>query len=227
MTSENGFDRQYDNHRMAYYPLFATGFILDDFLADNDDFGADDVILSSASSKTSFSMAYMLHKRGHCRVIGLTSAPNKKFVEGLGIYDDVVAYDDINSLDSSRKAAFVDMAGNADVRARLHHHFTDNLVCSSGVGMTHWDSEGGEDPAALPGAKPTMFFAPTQMQKRNQDWGPEVYARKMNDAWQSFLGQVDYWVTINERTGKEALEKTFQEVLHGAAPDQAFVVVVD
>ena len=36
MTAANGFDRQYDSHRMVYYPLFITGFVLDDYLFDHD-----------------------------------------------------------------------------------------------------------------------------------------------------------------------------------------------
>ena len=134
MNEENGFDRQYDTHRMVYYPLFATGFILDDYLFDNDFFGADKIILSSASSKTSFSLAFLLNKNRDCHVIGLTSTGNKAFVEGLGLYDEVVTYDEVESMDASSKVAFVDMAGNRKVLERLHHHFNDNIVCSCGVG---------------------------------------------------------------------------------------------
>jgi len=224
MNEENGFDRQYDTHRMVYYPLFATGFILDDYLFDNDFFGADKIILSSASSKTSFSLAFLLNKNRDCHVIGLTSTGNKAFVEGLGLYDEVVTYDEVESMDASSKVAFVDMAGNRKVLERLHHHFNDNMVCSCGVGITHWESRDGQDPATLPGAKPTMFFAPTQFQKRGQDWGPAVLQQKMNDAWIDFLGSVDSWVTINERSGPEALQETYQEVLNGAAPNQSFAL---
>ena len=86
---------------MVFFPLFATGFVLDDYLKDNEYFGADTVILSSASSKTSFSLAFLLSEDRHCKVVGLTSAANRGFVEGMGIYDEVVTYDDIESIDAS------------------------------------------------------------------------------------------------------------------------------
>src|SRR3954468_9960167 len=69
-------------------PLFMLSFLVDDFLAENDDFGARTVLLSSASSKTAFGLAHLLHTRGR-KVIGLTSAGNAGFVASLGCYDEV------------------------------------------------------------------------------------------------------------------------------------------
>ena len=226
MTAENGFNRDQDQHRMVYFPLFATGFILDDWLFDNDYFGADDIIISSASSKTSFSLAFLLSQRKTKKVIGLTSSGNREFVEGMGIYDEVVTYDNPSALDNTRKAAFVDMAGNRAVLSAIHHHFADNLVCSAGVGITHYDARDGEDPSTLPGATPSMFFAPTQMQKRNQEWGPAKYQEEMNKAWNSFMDVVDNWVTIHEGQGPDAMVATYQKVLNGAPPSEAYVVAV-
>ena len=80
MNEANGFDRQYNDHQMVYRPLFTTSFVLDDFLFDNDCFGATNVILSSASSKTSFGLAFLLHNNRTIKVTGLTSAANKAFV---------------------------------------------------------------------------------------------------------------------------------------------------
>ena len=91
MSEANGFDRQYDQHRIVYFPLFMTGFVLDDYLFDNDFFGAENTILSSASSKTSISTVFQLEQRG-VQTIGLTSAQNRAFVESLGLYSDVVTY---------------------------------------------------------------------------------------------------------------------------------------
>ena len=175
MTAGNGFNPDHDDHQMIYRPLFTTSFVLDDYLDDNDFFGASSVILSSASSKTAFGLAFLLHKNRDVKVIGLTSPSNREFVESMGIYDVVVSYDDIESLDASEPAAFVDMAGNRQVLETLHNHYQDNMKCSAGVGITHYDARDGADPAELPGANPAMFFAPSQIEKRNKDWGPRVF----------------------------------------------------
>jgi hypothetical protein len=67
---------------ILFFPLLFTSFLIDDFLADEDFFGADTIIISSASSKTAIIVAYLLAKRDGVQVVGLTSAGNRAFVEG-------------------------------------------------------------------------------------------------------------------------------------------------
>jgi hypothetical protein len=118
-------------------PLFMLSFLVDDFLAENEFYGAQAVMLSSASSKTAFSLAHLLHtQRKHIRVIGLTSAANADFVRSLGCYDEVVTYDDVTLLPSGSPVAFVEMAGNSELRAKLHRHFRDQMKYSGRIGLT-------------------------------------------------------------------------------------------
>lgn len=225
MTEEGGFDPRFDNHQIIYRPLFTTSFVLDDYLADNGDFGADTVIVGSASSKTGFGLAFLLSEAGRTRVIGLTSSGNRAFVEGLGIYDEVVTYDDVSAMDAGQKAAYVDMAGNREVLSQVHRHFGDNLALSCGVGITHHDARGGEAPGDLPGAKPTMFFAPDQITKRNEEWGPGSFQEKLAAATKRFFERVDDWVTIEEHPF-ERVGEVYDTVYRGAPPDRAYVVTL-
>ena len=221
MTAENGYPAAQDNHQMIYRPLFTTGFVLDDFFADNDFFGAKQIVLSSASSKTSFSMAYLLKSRG-ILVIGLTSKGNADFVTNMGLYDEVVTYDNVASMDAGVATAYVDMSGNREVLGAIHNHFNSNLVNSCGVGITHYDARGGQDPKTLPGAAPSMFFAPSQIQKRHAEWGAEKFQGLLAEAWARFIADVDQWVAIIE---SDNVEGTYRTVLEGAAPDKAYIVV--
>jgi hypothetical protein len=223
MSEANGFDPAFDNHYMLYRPLFTTSFVLDDYLADNDFFGARSVILGSASSKTAFGLAFMLRRRTGVTVVGLTSPLNAAFVNGLDLYDEVLTYDAIESL-PREPSVYVDMAGNRDVLARLHHHLADDVMASCGVGATHWEAREGEDPRSLPGARPTMFFAPSQIMKRNDELGPAVYQGQIAEATRSFLSEVDQWVTIEEHPFSE-IEAVYRTVLAGPPPDRGYVVV--
>ena len=47
-----------------YRPLFFTSFMLADQLEDNDWFGAEVLVLSSASSKTAYGTAFLLRGQG-------------------------------------------------------------------------------------------------------------------------------------------------------------------
>lgn len=68
--------------------------MVDDFLGDNDLFGASVLVVSSASSKTGLGVARQAANREGLRVVGLTSPANVSFTEGLGVYTEVIAYGD-------------------------------------------------------------------------------------------------------------------------------------
>src|SRR6185312_7674689 len=74
---------------ILFFPLFFTSFLIDDFVADENFFGADTIVISSASSKTAIIAAYLLAKRDGIMVVGLTSQGNREFVEGLDVYHSV------------------------------------------------------------------------------------------------------------------------------------------
>lgn len=223
VSAENGFAPGLDNHKMIYAPLFTTSFVLDDFFADNDDFGAQTIVLGSASSKTAFGMAFMLKQSGRAKVVGLTSDRNLQFVKGLGLYDEVLTYDKATELDNSVATAYVDMSGNPDVLGVVHRHLADKLVHSCAVGITHWESRQQQAIDVLPGAKPTMFFAPSQIVKRNKEWGAAQYQARLAEATSSFLSQVDNWVKINEYLFT-SVDDIYQQVLAGAPADEAVIV---
>ena len=79
-------------------PLYMTSWLIDDFLADNAFFGADVMLLSSASSKTAYGTAFQLAQRPGLQVVGLTSERNRAFCEGLGCYSQVLSYEQLEQL---------------------------------------------------------------------------------------------------------------------------------
>ena len=208
----------------VFVPLFVTSFVLDDFLADNDDFGAQRVLVSSASSKTAAGTALCLARRTGDRpaVVGLTSPANVAFTAGLGVYDEVVVYPDVTTLDPAVPTVFVDVAGDARVREAVHRHLGDALRYSCAVGLSHWDAPRVDGP--LPGPKPLLFFAPSQVEKRLADWGPVGYQRRLAEAWGELLDVAGTWVTVTELSGLPALEDAYRRLLDGQArPDEAVV----
>jgi hypothetical protein len=158
ISGDPAFAGRQGDYQALLRPLFMLSFLVDDFLAENEFFGARSVMLSSASSKTAFGLAHLLHRRTDIKVIGLTSAANTDFVKSLGCYDEVVTYDAVASLPPDRPVALVDMAGNSELRAKLHRHFGNGVKYSGRIGLTHRSSS--PDEPELPGAKPTWFSAP-------------------------------------------------------------------
>jgi Protein of unknown function (DUF2855) len=215
--------------QMLLRPLFTTSFLLDDFFADNDMFGSEQMILTSASSKTALGMAFLLHHNRQGRsenyqIIGLTSDSNKDFVEALGCYDKVVSYDELAQLDGSLKTSIVDFAGNGQLLAQLHEHFAQTLQYSCKVGASHWDQLGGA-PAKLAGPEPIMFFAPSQAEKRIKEWGGVLFQQKIADVWLAFTGFVDGWIDVEHHNGVQATNDIYQKVLSGNFNPKAGYIV--
>ena len=217
------YDARYEDQTMLLRGLFMTAFLVDDFVADNGFFGARTFVISSASSKTAIALAFLLSQRGAGQVIGLTSARNVPFVEGLGFYDRTVLYDDVKSLDADLPTVFVDHSGNGEVVNGLHRHLGDNVKCSCIVGATHW----GSSPRAtdLPGAEPTFFFAPAQLQKRAQDWGAQGLQERLGGAWLRFRDSSGQWLSVVRGNGPREVEAVYREVLEGRAnPSEGHVL---
>ncbi len=208
-------------HRQGVAPVY---FLVDDFLAENEFYGAQSVMLSSASSKTAFGLAHLLHTlHKDIRVIGLTSAGNTDFVRSLGCYDDVVTYDRVGSLLTDQPVAFVDMAGNSELRAKLHRHFGEQIKYSGRIGLTHRSSS--TDEPELPGAKPTWFFAPDQIRKRAREWGPGGIDVRFSAAWSGFAPMLDRWLKVVEGRGEGPVKQVYQDTLAGRVPpDQGHIL---
>jgi Protein of unknown function (DUF2855) len=222
-ANDPGYDPAREDEQMLFRPLFMTAFLLDDSIADNGFFGARTVVLSSASSKTAFGLAFLLHRRSGCDVVGLTSAGNVPFVESLGCYDRILTYDRIGTLAADVPAVFVDMAGNGTVASAVHRHFGANLKHSAIVGATHW--ERGERDADLPGAQPAFFFAPTQLEKRTKEWGPDGLQKRYASAWGDFLAMAKSHVRVEHGRGQADVERVYGETLEGRSrPDVGHVL---
>jgi hypothetical protein len=211
-------DPKREDHRALLHPLFFTSWLIDDFLLDNELFGASQVVLASASSKTALGVAFLLKNGDRLKsvpasVVGLTSPGNKAFCEQLGYYDEVFTYDQVAALDRSRPTVYVDMAGDGKLLHAVHHHFGAQLVHSCIVGATHWEDRATQH--QLPGAKPQFFFAPTQVQKRTKDWGYDGLVQRLGQGWLAFLPSVEKWLEIRTGRGPQAVEAVYREVLEG------------
>ena len=217
------YDADSEPQQMLLRPLFFTSYLIDDFLDEASLFGAHTAILSSASSKTASALAFLLAQREGIDVIGLSSPRGAEFARGLGVYDDVVTYDEVDSLGSDR-AVYVDMAGDAQVRTAVHGRLGRSLAHSAVVGATHHDRM-GDVPESLPGPRPTFFFAPDRVAKRGADWGRDGFERRLADAWRPYLQWIDGWLEVVEATGPDALQDAYLDLLDGRIdPAEAHVL---
>ena len=218
---EPGADAE-DRHALLR-GLFVTGFLAEDYFADNDWFGARRVVVLSASSKTAIGFAHCASHREGIELIGITSPGNHAFAHHVGCYDEMVTYDEIEGIPADSPVVSIDMSGNGAVLARVHRHFGNQLQHSMAIGRSHHESP----PAAkdLAGPRPAFFFAPTQVKKRVQDWGPRGYQERLATALRGFVAGSHAWLRVTHAAGPEAAAATWRAVHGGRVPPEIGYIV--
>lgn len=217
----------HEAERAIFQPLFTTSFLIEHFMRANDWFGAEGLVMTSASSKTSLGLAMVAKNLSPAiRRLGLTSAGNRAFVEQTGLYDEVLAYDDLASADASRPTVSVDFAGNGQLLADIHAHWGDNLKFSSLVGATHVEQRGGGQD--LPGPKPELFFAPTAAESLMKEIGPAQFRARVDEQFAAFVKGASAYLTIEDIAGQDALQSAYIAMLaNEIAPSRGLICHVD
>jgi len=214
VEAEADYNRAGDDIRMLLYPLYVTSFVIADQLDENVYYDSENIIIISASSKTSIGLAYALANSGR-HVIGLTSRTNLEFVEGLGIYSSLICYDDLEAEIPNKPSAIVDMAGNADLLGQLHMHLGDRMMRTLSVGLTHWEAERRSSDVIKD--RTEFFFAPTRIQQRMKDWGAAEFNARSAGFIMDAAQKSSAWLNLKTLNGLDGLAEVYPDVLAGTA----------
>lgn len=212
-----------EEERALYQPLFTTSFLIEDFMRTSDWHGAEALLMTSASSKTSLGLA-MVAKNLSPKIkrIGLTSAGNLAFVQGTGLYDEVRTYDDLANADAGQAIVSVDFAGNSKLLAAIHAHWDNNLKFSSLVGATHIEERSGA--GDLKGPAPILFFAPTAAESLMKEIGPVEFRTRVDEQFAAFVAGVAAHLSVEKLSGQAALQSSYLEMLDNrVAPSRGLI----
>ncbi len=222
--AEPGYNQAHDSLRMLLFPLHITSFCIHDMLSTQNWFGAEQILIISASSKTSLGLAFALKEDPNSpAVIGMTSTRNQGFVNETGYYDESVTYEQNQHIDASKKTVIVDMACNGELLGKIHSHLGDNMLYCSNVGLTHWGQT-----AKGPGfnkERSHMFFAPAHIQQRYQDWGAAEFENKSATFMQRAAADSAQWLEITPVSGLAGLAKIFGDVSQGTLPAKQGLII--
>lgn len=227
LAADPEHDPAKEQERMLFGPLFKTGFLIESMFRREGWYGAQNLIMTSASSKTAMGLASVAKDLSPAiQRIGLTSAGNVDFVGRTGLYDHVLAYGEIEQL-AMQPCVSVDFAGNSDVLRSIHAHLSEHLKYSCLVGATHVDARGGSMGAGggTAGPKPVLFFAPDHAAATIQELGSKAFGEAVARSWNSFLNAVDNVVEIDARHGLDAAAKAFVETLQGQSDPQKGIII--
>lgn len=236
-------DSQYDSSPLAedltmlYRPLFWTAFWCENWLDAFSYRGADSFLISSASAKTAFCLAYLLGKRRKrssraIKIVGLTSKRNLAFTRNLHLYDAVVHYDELETskeLESSvGKWLYIDVAGNDRLNERISKHFADkkSLVAGVQLGLTNLSPSApaassmrfttntslSTPEAAKDSFVMEQFFMPEWLAVQRKRLRVDEITAMQAHAWRELMRDGREWVRIVHVHGGPAIERAYREV---------------
>jgi len=200
---------------VAFYPLFTTAFLLGLFLEDQNAFGAQTVVFSSASSKTALSSAFCLRHAlsFDCNIVGLTSARNRSFCTQTGFFDRVLEYKDLSELDATKPPVYVDFSGIGSLLREVHKHFGNNLRHSASVGTTHYAEIAPQK--GLAGPKPAFFFAPEVLNQKNAELGMDAVLQAEAKQWRPFHATIKPFLNYRHHQGASAVQQLIKALASG------------
>ncbi len=225
VLAEPGYSPEFDRERMLLFPLHLTSFCIWDALQDQDWYGAEQVLILSASSKTSIGLAYALQadeKAPKC--IGITSPRNLEMVQNLGLYDQCLTYDQATTVQNV-PTVIVDMSGNANVLLALHQYLGDHMKFTSNVGLTHWDNASAKPKEGIITDRSQFFFAPGHIQKRMKEWGPAIFDQKTTDFLKTTAAKTKQWLEFKKVEGLAGLMEVHPAVCSGKIPAKQGLIV--
>lgn len=229
LDNESGYDQSVDNIRALLNPLHITSFCLCDALKSETFYGAEQIIVLSASSKTAIGMAQGLLDSGVSpEILGITSRSNYDFVRSLGCYSHVCCYDELDTLDSIKPSVIIDMSGNRAVLGAIHESLGSRMLNCINVGMTHWDTLANNDPvgAKINRDRSNFFFAPAHVQKRIGDWGHDVFNQRATEFMIRRMRQSTNWMRITEVNGFDSFVGIYDAIVAGDMNPEEGVIVV-
>jgi hypothetical protein len=234
---------------MLYRPLFWTSYWCEDWLSSSSyRGGATRVLISSASSKTAFCLAYRVRKRGVAgmRVVRRTSVGNVAFTEGLGLYDAVVEYGAVGSSPALRclaeggeKWVYVDVAGSDKLNERVFAYFGSSgrqLVASVALGMTNlspwnpgpglstdWTANTLTSAQGVAGRLDAFYMVEWLNIRRQQLSPAEIFAAQSR-AWRELMEDCRAWVKVERVFGEREVEKAYERIVGGGlGPHKGYI----
>ncbi|KAL0491163.1 cytochrome b [Acrasis kona] len=212
------YDPRHVDYMLVFRPLWWTSFCLDDFLNEKRFFDAENVIISSASSKTAFGFALMLRRNNRRKkIIGITSGKNMDFVKSLNLYHVVVNYDHVSELEQ-KPSVYVDVAGDDNLGDTLQSTLGSNLKIRLLAGISHQTTE----QRSTKGSE--VFFAAPWIDHRRREIGRE-FVRRNVVSWRALMDNVHEWVDITKGYGSKSVIKAYKSLIDGeSSPNQGFVL---
>jgi hypothetical protein len=221
--TDPSYDQGFEKEASVFRPLYGTGWWLSDLITQDQHLKM--VILTSASSKTALCTAYQLKKSG-LKLLGLTSKNNRDYVRSLGLYDQVLIYEELEKAQADSPICVVDYLGRKALIEGIDALFGANITNSYLVGAADWSEKAlkaaDSQSYRWKGAKPQFFFAPTHIENRMKE-DRELMAKLLVDQ-RAFCEVSSQFCHVKTMSSPEAVTMAWASLIAGETPPSEALV---
>jgi Protein of unknown function (DUF2855) len=218
-VSVNGMDDAF----LVLRPLYSLGFFLAAYLKEQGYFGARQVLIASASSKTAATLA---HEIGDdVETTGLTSGRNVASVAAAGFFNNVVAYSQVNSALEIRPSLLLDLSGDEDVAKAVRDRLGGALIKTLLAGATRaakpsWPQRESRSDTEL-------FFAPDHILRLREKWGAALLRDRLTLGLSNFIHRIKPWLNFQVLPGRREIQRTYGAVAEGSKAADVATILTD
>ena len=240
---------EYSDLALACMPGIVTGYGLYFRMLQYNCYGADNIVVTSASSKVALAMAlYMKNdsdkKFKDKKIIGYTSSSNIEFCKRTGLYDTVLSYDEVLP---SQEYVMIDIAGRGNVYTKNEKESgvdilkllvignssgTDNKKATFSTFSYFAMIKMGLAMCGLPAwvhswMKPTqeLYLIWEDNSVMEKEWGKEKYKKIQKDISFTFCKSAKEWMKVRLAMTEEEIMNAFEDILAGTVPPSEVITL--
>ncbi|WP_190394184.1 DUF2855 family protein [Nocardiopsis quinghaiensis] len=202
-----------DDLRTLLRPLYPASYNVARFVDEHAERGARSLVVTSASSRTAVGAASLLAGRTDLVTVGLTSPGNRAPLLGLGVYDHVLPYSELDRASVPAPTVFADFSGDEDRISDVYRRLGEGIVHTALVGYTH--PRARIEPPDLDSPRPEIFFTPDREEERAREEGPENYRRAYAAAEERFVSEAGSWLAVRRLGGPEEVANAWRDLMDG------------
>lgn len=176
--------------------------------------------------------AFKRQQRETPKLIGLKSHKNLPFFHSLGIYDQVLSYDQVDQIETGVNTVNLNFSGDYDIIRRVHRHLEHDLVLSLNIGLAHWENVDSAADLLSPqpgvvGPMPMPFLMFNRIIEVEAKWGGDQLQDRFQQNLEPFLKFVGCHMKLLTGKGDTDVTRLCGKVLNKrVAPDEGVLLSV-
>lgn len=201
-----------DDLRTLLRPLYPASYNVAALVTELSEKGARSLVVTSASSRTALGVVDLLKGGDDLVTLGLTAPERRDVLRSMGVYNRVLAYEELDRAFLPAPTVFVDFSGDEERISNVYRRLGGDILHTALVGYTH--PRARIEPPDLHDPRPEIFFTPDREAEREEREGPGTYRRAYVEAEERFVREARSWLRVRHRRGPREIVTAWSDLLN-------------